>query len=193
MNNSKTLWLHRCLMIFSAFLCIFLLVTIYFLFFRETSKSYSLTQSWQEYYSLKDWNLTMNAIVDMDSDGKKDIVTFANCAFLSSVTSKNIPIDKQCRQPGMSIIAFPDNSISVGQKLVSQKPLENKWLGKSYLVKTKPGIWKFYNLNGLEMRVYEKGSDNLFSEINPTYLDMIDLFTYQISHLGVVLFLFVFG
>lgn len=170
---------------------IFFLMTIYFFALKDTSKNYSLVQTWKEYYSTEDWNLAMHAIVDIDGDNKKDIVTFTNCAFLSSVKTENIPSDKQCEEPGMSNIDFPDNDVSVGQKLSSQKPFSYQWLRKSYLVKTHNDIWRFYDMNGLQIRVFELGKDHLFTEVNPTFLDKVDTFTYQLSHLGVALLLIV--
>lgn len=179
------------LVVLSSLFFIFLFITIYLFAIKETSKNYSLTQSWKEYYSLEDWNLSMHAIVDIDNDGQKDMVTFTNCAFLSSVPVENITSDKLCEEPGISVIAFPDNITSVGQKLVSQKLFKYQWFRKSYLVKTPSDIWKFYDMNGLQLRVYELGKDHLFTEVKPTFLDMVDLFTYQISHLGVVLLLII--
>jgi len=166
-------------------------VTIYLFAFKETSKSYSLTQSWKEYYSLEDWNLTMHAITDIDGDGKKDMITFTNCAFLSSISPEAISTENECQEAGMSVIAFPDNSVSVGQKLISQKPFHYDWLKKSYLVKTNNDIWKFYDMNGLQLRTYELGIDHLFKEVNPTFLDKIDVLIYQLSHLGIVLLLII--
>ncbi len=134
---------------------IFFLITIYLFVFKETSKSYSLVRSWKEYYSVEDWNLTMHAIVDVDNDGKKDMITFTNCVFLSSIAEEDIPSDKRCKESGMSIIAFPDNTISIGQKLFPQKPFRYQWLRKSYLVKTHQDVWKYYDMNGLQLRSYE--------------------------------------
>lgn len=167
----------------------FIFITIYLFVFKETGKSYSLTQSWKEYYSLKDWNLTMHAITDIDGDGKKDIITFTNCAFLSSISPKDVPIEKKCQEPGMSIIAFPDNDIFVGQNLISQTPFRYNWLRKSYLVKTNYNKWKFYDMNGLQLRTYDLKDDHFFKEVNPTFLDRIDVLSYQLSHLGIALLL----
>lgn len=166
-------------------------ITIYLFVFKETNKSYSLAQAWKEYYSLEDWNLTMHAITDIDGDGKKDVITFTNCAFLSSISPEQIAAENECQAPGMSSIAFPDNSVSVGQKLISQNPFNYEWLKKSYLVKTNNDRWKFYDMNGLQLRTYELESDHLFKEVNPTFLDRIDVLTYQLSHLGVVLLLII--
>lgn len=191
-KNIKALKLWLVLLIVLSFLFfIFLFITIYLFTIKETSKNYSLTQSWKEYYSLEDWNLSIHAIADIDDDGRKDMITFTNCAFLSSLPVENITSDKRCEEPSMSIIAFPDNTTSVGQKLISQKPFGYQWLRKSYLVKTPNDIWKFYDMNGLQLRVYELGKDHLFTEAKPTFLDIVDLFTYQISHLGVILVLII--
>jgi len=103
---------------------LFLVITVYFLAFKETGKSYSLVQSWKEYYSVEDWNLANHAVTDLDNDGKKDMLTFTSCVFLSSVKPESIPSAKRCEKPGMSIIAFPDNTTSVGQKLSPQKPFQ---------------------------------------------------------------------
>lgn len=170
---------------------LFFLKTMFVIFLEVMDKNFSNTQSWKEYYSLEDWNLSSHAIVDLDNDGKKDMVTFTNCAFLSTVSAEKIPIEKQCQEPDMSIIVFPDNTTSVGQKLFSQKPFHYQWLRKSYLVKTQNNVWKFYDMNGILLKTYELGKDNLFSEVKPTFLDIVDTLTYQLSHLGVVLILFV--
>lgn len=178
------------LVVFACAILVFFITTIYLFAFKETSTSYSLVQSWKEYHSLEDWNLAMHAIADLDGDGKKDMITFTNCAFLSSVPSEKIPEDKHCKEPGMSALVFPDNSISVGQKL-SSNPFNYQWLRKSYLVKTKNNMWKYYDMNGLQVRTYELRENSLFVEVEPTILDRFDIFTYQLSHLGVVLLLIV--
>ena len=170
---------------------LFFLKTMFVIFLEVTDKNFSITQSWKEYFSLEDWNLSGHAIVDVDNDGKKDMVTFTNCAFLSTISAEKIPIQKQCEEPSMSTIAFPDNATTVGQKLSSQTPFHYQWLKKSYLVKTKNNVWKFYDMNGIFLRTYELGNDHLFTEVKPTFLDIIDTFAYQINHLGVTLLLFV--
>jgi len=157
---------------------------------KDTHASYSLLQSWNAYYSVEDWNLTKHAIIDMDGDGQKDMITSTNCAFLSSMSPEKIPSNKKCKEPRMSSIAFPDNSISVGQKLSPTIPVVgNQWLRKSYLVKTNDEVWKFYDISGLQLRTYELKNNNLFIEVMPTILDRIDTFTYQISHIGVTFLL----
>ena len=161
--NSKTVQFRLTLVILLIILFfIFLFITVYFFVFKETSKNYSLIQSWKEYHGVEDWNLAKHAIVDMDGDNKKDMVTFTNCAFLSSVAVKKIPSEKQCKEPGMSTFAFRDNSVIVGQKLIPQKPFWYQFLRKSYLVKTHNDIWKFYDMNGFQLRTYELGKDSLF-------------------------------
>jgi len=44
-------------------------------------------------------------------------------------------------------------------------------------------------MNGLQLRTYELRKDHLFKEVKPTFLDKVDAFTYQTSHLGVALLL----
>lgn len=166
---------------------VFLLVAIYFILVKDTAESYSLVQSWKEYYSVEDWNLSQNAVVDIDGDGKKDMITITHCAFLSTVKLEDIAVEDRCEEPTMSVLAFRDNSVSVGQELVSQKPFQYSWLRKSYLVKTNEDVWKFYDMNGLQLRTFELGADHLFEEVNPTFLDKVDVFTYQLSNVGVIL------
>ncbi|MFA5828176.1 MAG: hypothetical protein WC841_02325 [Candidatus Shapirobacteria bacterium] len=172
---------------------IYSLITIYFFYFKSTSESYSLTQSWKEYYALDDWNLCLHAQTDIDGDGQKDIITCTSCAILSSVSPKNIPTNKQCQEPGMSSIVFPDNTTTIGQNLTSSKPFLYQWPKKSYFVKTQNNVWKHYEMNGLQLKTYELGENNLFIEVKPTISDIIDTFTYQISHLGLPLVFFIFS
>lgn len=177
------------LLIFSVFVIIFFFLSIYLFFIKDTSESYSLIQSWKEYYSLEDWNLTRHAIADIDGDGQNDMVTFTNCVFLSSVSEDKIVPENRCEEPGMSVIVFQDKNTLVGQKLTSQRPFRYQWLRKSYLVKTQQNIWKFYDINGFQIRVYELGKGKLFHEVRPSAFDITDTFIYQVSHLGITLFL----
>jgi hypothetical protein len=171
---------------------LFLFLTMYFIAFKDTGKSYSLVQTWKEYYGVEDWNLTKHAIADIDGDGKKDMVTFTNCAFLSSVTKNQIAPENRCMEPGISRIVFQDENERVGQKLTPSKPFFYQWLRKSYLVKTKSDIWKFYDMNGFQLRVYELDTNKLFHETQPTILDWIDTYTYEFSHMGIIVFLMTF-
>jgi len=173
------------------FVLLFLLIvsTIYFFIFKNTHENYSLTQSYKEYYSVEDWNLTMHAIVDMDNDGSRDMLTFTNCAFFSSVSVDTIPMEKRCEELGMSTVVFPENATTVGQKLSPYKSFFYTGLRKSYLVKTNSDIWKYYDINGFQLRTYQLDDNFMFNEVQPTLLDRIDVFTYQTSHLGVILLL----
>lgn len=175
--------------IITSILILHLISSIYLFAFKDTSKSYSLTQSYKSYFGVEDWNLSKHAIIDIDSDGTQDMITYTNCAFLSSVSEKSIPLEKQCIEPTMSSITFHDNNMLVGQRLISSKPFKYNWLRKSYLVKTQEDIWKFYDLNGLQFRTFELDKNNLFIETNPSIFDSIDLIAYQSEHLGIMLFL----
>lgn len=175
--------------IFSVLFVYFITNSLYLVFIKDTSSSYSLTQTYSAYFSLEDWNLSNHAYVDLDNDGKKDMVTFTNCVFLSTMNEMSIPKRKQCIAPGMSIIGFPDGHITIGQSLISNHPFMYQWLKKSYLVKTKNSIWKFYDMNGLQLRTYQLEKNYIFVETNPTIFDRIDTLTYQLSHLGIQLFM----
>ncbi len=180
------------ILLFAILVSIFLLVvTTITSFFADTTKSYTVTQTWKEYHSIEDWNLTKHARVDIDGDGKEDMITFTNCVFLSSVTPQDISSEQRCEEPGMSIIAFPDNSVSIGQKLISKRPFFYQWLRKSYLVKTLNDRWQFYHMNGLQLRKYELISNTYFEEITPSLFDRIDTLIYQFNHLGITLLLLI--
>ena len=168
-------------------------LSVYEAFIRYTDTNYSHTQNYTSYFSVEDWNLTKHAIVDIDDDGKKDMITFTNCVFLSGISPKSIPTHRRCIEPGMSIIAFPDYSVTVGQKLISDNSFNYNWLSKSYLVQTQDHTWKFYELNGLQIRTFELGEDHLFAETHPTVKDRIDAWTYQIENIGVTALLFFFS
>ncbi len=179
----------RSIVLITTILIGYLIISIYLFAFKDTSQSYSLTQTYKSYFGVEDWNLSKHAILDIDGDGIQDMITFTGCAFLSSVSEQSIPISKQCTEPTMSPIVFPKNNNIVGQKLNSSKPFHYDWLRKSYLVKTQEDTWKFYDLNGFQIRTFELNKNNLFSETNPRFFDLIDVVSYQKEHLGIVLFL----
>lgn len=153
----------------------------------------SFIQNWKKYYSVEDWDLRKHAIVDIDSDGETDMITIpgwsgepsAHCAFLSATNLDDIAEENRCEQPGMTLIIAP-NEQKIGQKLESAHSFRYNWLRKSYLVKTQQDRWRFYDINGLQMRVFEKNELGIFEEVSPTFIDRIDTFTYQFSHLGIV-------
>lgn len=178
---------------FLALLILFIVSTVYFLIFKNTHSNYSFTQSYLEYYSAEDWNLTTHVVTDIDGDGADDMLTFTNCAFLSSLSEEKIPSDERCEEPGMSGFVFGRESVKVGQKLAPEKDFSFPWLKKSYLVKTNDSVWKFYDINGLELRTFQLNDNLLFEEVSPTILDRFDVVTYQLSHVGVVLALVFFG
>lgn len=191
-NSNLTKSLNRKLLsivLIASILVLYLISSIYLFAFKDTGKSYSLTQSYKSYFGVEDWNLSKHAIIDVDGDDMQDMITFTGCAFLSSVSEKSIPIEKQCMEPTMSPIVFPKNNNIIGQKLSSSKPFKYNLLRKSYLVKTLEDTWKFYDLNGLQIRTFELDKDNQFLETYPNLLDSIDLITYQGGHLGIMLFL----
>ncbi len=166
---------------------LFVVMSVYYFVFKNTHTNYSFVQSWEEYHSVEDWNLSLNAVADVDGDGEKDMVTFTNCAMLSLVPVDEIPEEKMCEEDGVPVITFSP----VGQRLALPKPSSYNWIRKSYLVKTHVGSWKYYDMSGLNLRVYELGEDNFFEEINPNMLDRIDTFTYLLGHFGVGFLLWV--
>jgi hypothetical protein len=170
---------------------LFVVLTIYLLAIKPSNSSISFTQNWYKHYSLKDWDLTRHAITDIDGDGKDDMVTFTHCVFLSSLNPETIPQELKCEAPGMVVIAFPNGEVSIGHTLQPNQPFRYNWLSKSYLVETMSNIWKVYDINGFQLRVYQLTPDLIFKEITPSILDRIDVVTYQVSHLGVFLVLFI--
>lgn len=158
----------------------------YFTWFRSTSGSYSYTQKWNEYHSVEDWDMSRHAVTDIDGDGQKDMITLMDsCAYLSSIPAEQIPDDRECKQPGMTRFVFGDREI-VGQRLKTAHPYRYNWLMKSYLVRTIQQKWRFVEINGLQVRVFELQTNGIFQEVAPTFADRVDTVTYQVTHLGVV-------
>ncbi len=165
---------------------LYTLMTVYNLVFKDTGESYSLTQSYKNYYGIEDWNLSKHALVDIDGDAKKDMITFTNCAFLTKTNELEIPEEMRCIEPGMSPIGFPNGDKNVGQLLVSKNQFKYILLRKSYLTQGIDNIWKFHDSNGFQVRTFELGSEGLFHETTPTLSDRIDAIYYQSTHFGVM-------
>lgn len=170
----------------------FALMTFYYLFVGENDKSYG-SPRWREYFSVEDWNLPKHAITDIDGDGRNDLVTFTNCAFLSSIGAEKISKDRQCQEPEMAPLVFAGGEKMIGQALVSRRLFGYDWLKKSHLVKTENGKWRFYEINGWQVRAFEMKDDGLFEEIEPSLTDKTDAAFYQIKHLGVMLLFIIKG
>ncbi len=166
---------------------LYALITVYNFDFKDTGESYSLTQSYEKYYGIEDWNLSKHALVDMDSDGIQDMITFTNCAFLTKTNESEIPEEMKCTEPGMSPIGFPNGDNNVGQLLVSKNQFKYTLLRKSYLTQSTNNKWKFYDLNGFQVKTFELGSEGLFHETKSTISDKIDAIYYQSTHFGVMM------
>jgi len=177
------------IIVFSFLIIIYTVISIYFLMLKDTGTSYSLTQTYKSYFGIEDWNLTKHAFVDMDGDGKQDMITFTNCVFLTATLEPRIPESRRCEEPGMSPIGFPNGDKKIGQKLIPDKPFWYTLLKKSYLVKTQNNTWKFYDTNGFQVRTYELRPDGLLHETSPSLRDRIDVAAYQSGHFGVMLIL----
>ena len=143
-------------------------------------------QSFQEYESLKNWNVRSHATGDFDNDGKKDIVIFTGCAFLSSVSEENIPSDRKCTASGMSRISS-ESDHKVGQKYIDFS--ETDWtefnnrqvMDYAYMGKSQEGKWLIYaESNG---RTYISQIDNgvikRVAEASPAM--KLDKFLYSLS------------
>jgi len=165
------------------------------IFIKSTSESYSITQNWKEYHNIDNWNLGVGLPpqynVDIDEDGVADSIRDSGCAFLSSVKTESIPKAKKCTRQD-----FVTGKERIGQYL--SLPTDNGGdngrdpLYLSFIVKTHENKWKYYDYIGIRVSVSEKGQDNIFQEIKPTYLDYVDLIYYQISHIFFRLFGFFF-
>lgn len=171
---------------------IYIVVSIYFIFIKDTGSSYSIKQNYKSYYGLNDWNLSKHALVDIDGDGKQDMITYTNCGFLTATRELKIPESRKCVEPSMVGVGFPNEEKKVGQKLISDKPYRYTLLKKSFLVKTQNDIWKLYDTNGFQIRTYELRPDGLFYEISPSLRDRIDVIAYQAGHFGVLLVLIIY-
>lgn len=162
---------------------------IYYNFLSDPTVDHSFTQSEtrQEFYPLLAWNSTNSIIADIDRDAVPDLITQDLCIFLSSVSQSQIPVASQCAQPSVSKTVFPNRETVIGQQVTPRVSFRFDWLRYSFLVKDWNETWFLYDMNGFELRKYELTSSLLFVEVEPTQLDRIDIFTYQITHLGVAL------
>jgi hypothetical protein len=160
-----------------------LISSLYQLFFEDLSASHSVTQSWKSYYTADNWNLPTTIVFDFDSDGQTDSIDWNSCAFISSAQSANIPPEKQCQiytqATGESMA-----SNKIGQRIGSIDRPSSKLARKTFLVQTSDNLWRFYDMNGFQLRVYQLNTDNQFVQAEPTTADWIDVYTYQFSHLA---------
>lgn len=169
------------------FILCFIITGLYNFFIKDTHTSYSITTKWKQYFSLDDWNIASHATVDLDNDGIDDMVTFTGCSFLSSLPADKIPKLQQCKEPEMSLIVFP-NEEKVGQLII--RPTHN-WLFKNFLVLTANNKWQYYAYDGLKLVKMQFNSNKLFENVQPNMADYIDLYWYQLTHVGVILLLII--
>lgn len=161
------------------------LLNLYMWFFKSNSDRYSITRNWQEYHKLENWDLSSIARIDLDNDGQIDAVAYDSCAVLSSVTADQIPADRQCNQPDSYPHAYygEGNEKTLGTQLTKPEDYHYQWLRQSFLVQTNENRWRFYEFNGLQVRAFELNDHHIFQPIKPSFLDYIDAFYFQLSHI----------
>ena len=168
---------------------IYFFVSIYYWSLKPTDESYSFEQNWKQYYSLKDWNYPHYRIIDIDNDGKNDFIETSGCIFLSSIKNNVINKNSQCpytRQ--LTLVGVSNDTLKKGQFAVNEKKLSKpRVLTVSYLTQTFNGTWKLYYSTGFNISVFQLEKNGLFREQNPTLWDIIDAYTYQLVHLGIVI------
>lgn len=102
--------------------------------------------SYKEYFPLDNWNLPVHMMHrDLDGDGRNDLITVTGCAFFSSVRPEQIPAEKRCEAPTISMIE--ENAYPVGQHIGHINKKGNfvvDWEGYSffaYMVRTNEEQW----------------------------------------------------
>ncbi len=157
--------------------------SLYQVFFEDLSASHSVTQSWKSYYTADNWNLPATIVFDFNGDGQTDSIDWNSCAFISSAQSASIPPERQCQiytqATGESMA-----SNKIGQFIGSIDRPSSKLARKTFLVQTSDNLWRFYDMNGFDLRVYQLNTDNEFVQAEPTTADWIDVYSYQFSHLA---------
>jgi len=173
----------------SLFFLIYFLASIYCWALKPTDESYSFVQNWKQYYSLENWNYPHYRIIDIDNDGKNDFIETSGCVFLSSVKSDAIDTNSQCSYSRhLTLVGVSNGTLKKGQYAVNKKKLsELRVLTVSYLTQTFNGTWKLYYSTGFNISVFQLEKNGLFREQNPTLWDIIDAYTYQLAHLGIVI------
>ncbi len=73
--------------------------------------------SFKRYFRLYNWQLPEHAVGDFDGDGKKDLVSFTGCAFLSAASMGGVYKENQCVASGVDLL-LANNS---DKKLIGQK------------------------------------------------------------------------
>lgn len=143
----------------------------------------------KEYRSLVNWDLPSHQTDDFDGDGKKDLISFTGCAFLSTKKEKSIPEGQQCRARGISHFVFTEDKI--GQKFL-KRPTEDFSLDYAsnpfHAYMTKPSDKWLIHVNDLGrggLLAFEIEKDG---SIKPTQngllLDYVNEFIYSASWFG---------
>lgn len=154
-----------------------LIITLLFIanissFFFVELDQFNVFHRYQEVYSLEDWNLPHTVRIDMDDDGKKDIITFYGCIFISSVDSRKIPQSNICY----------DNQVEKGKTKGYQIPQSSKIFVNSYVGK-KDNSWNIIVNDITDTKLYEITSKGDVIEKDPPLSLKIDSFLYTISHI----------
>src|SRR3989344_9600676 len=153
------LWHLSYIMIFKLsnylfFFFLFLTICSLFIFFAFVFFPDPKFNRFEDYKRLYNWDLKQSAVGDFDNDGKKDVISYIGCAFLSSVSIQNIPQNQQCTEKGTTtVIYYPDKSIKIGQKYIPIQTINldiesfrgtNRPISHSYLFKKQNENWKIF-------------------------------------------------
>ena len=148
----------------------------------------------ENYERLYNWDLKQYAVGDFDNDGKKDVISYTGCAFLSSVSIQNIPQNQQCTEKGTTtVIYYPDKSIKIGQKYIPIQTINldiesfrgtKRPVSHSYLFKKQNENWKIF-VNSEGLAIFEIRKDGLLQEVSNVPIEFkLDEILYFLSPLG---------
>lgn len=147
----------------------------------------------EKYNRLYNWDLPQYSIGDFDNDGKKDAISYAGCAFLSSINTQDIPQNRQCTS-NIAAVDYPYQKDRVGQKygdmnttdldLTKALPIYH-----SYLFKKHNENWKIF-VKSKQLVIFEIQKGRLLQKMENVPIEFkIDEILYSMSRLFTLLIL----
>jgi hypothetical protein len=147
--------------------------------------------TYTSYRKIYNWDLLIHVIdQDFDGDKKNDLVTFTGCVFLTRVSEKIIPANKQCVATGISSM-FKDIP-RVGQKYIHTDMTDlnldwPKYLHVSYSYAFRDNSsWYIVVNEGLSLNMYKIGVNGLLENVQIPWSHRIHVVIYRLSELSLL-------
>ncbi len=162
------------------------LLNLYMFLIPSTSNSYSITQTFDDYHAVDNWNSPDYADGFFDDDEHLDLVFNDGCIYLTRAETKIEMHSSECEQKNPAFRTQANQGPKIGGQKVFQGLSTSRphfAILQSFAAKKSEQNWKVYEQVNLNTTVWEILPDGIIVTAEASTADKLDAAWYFVSHL----------